>query len=75
MGERKEAEAKPDRESALCVRSAALADFFVFLFLIKVGNPGIKGSPNINNSLFVPFVKIEKMGFVDSEPFWDLAFN
>ena len=28
----KEAEAKPDRESALCVRSAALAFFFCFLF-------------------------------------------
>ena len=36
LGERKEAEAKPDRESALCVRSAALAVFFfVFLFVFN----------------------------------------
>ena len=72
LGERKEAEAKPDRESVLWVRSAALRDF---LILIKVGNHRIKGGPNINDSLFIPFVKIEKMGFVDSEPFGDLAFN
>ena len=43
LGERKEAEAKPDRESALCVRSAALAFFFLFFvcfFLINVGKGG-----------------------------------
>ena len=33
LGERKEAEAKPDRESVLWgLRSAALADFFLFFF-------------------------------------------
>ena len=35
LGERKEAEAKPDRESVLWVRSAALADFFCFLFVFN----------------------------------------
>ena len=41
LGERKEAEAKPDRESALCVRSAAL--------------PGITGGPQHQRFLVCPF--------------------
>ena len=38
--------------------------------LIKVGDPKIKGGRNINDSLCVLFVKIEKIGFVDWAAFW-----